>query len=66
MWQKLKYHKVKKIAEETGLPVIAVLVRGGENHVKSLCLENGKVVLMLPDGTLKPSEFGHNIKDKLK
>ena len=54
--------KVAKLREQTGLPVIAVLVRGGTEHRKDLCLEDGSVVHLYSDGTTEVSTIRHNMK----
>lgn len=53
MRQRLGPKKVKKIREQTGLPVSYVLVRGNTNHRRDLILEDGKCVYMWPDGTIE-------------
>ena len=46
MRQRLSEKKVAKIRALTGLPVFAVLVRGGTDHRKDLCLEDGRIYCM--------------------
>ncbi len=60
--QQMGEKKVSRWREQTGLPVIAVLVRGGTNHRKDLCLEDGSVVHMFSDGTMEKSDIRHGIK----
>jgi hypothetical protein len=60
--QLMSRRKTIKLRERTGLPVIAVLVRGDTNHRKDLCLDDGSVVGLYPDGELVKMKFGHSIK----
>jgi endonuclease V-like protein UPF0215 family len=60
--QRLSEKNVAKLRKETGLPVIAVLVRGGTAHRKDLCLEDGSVVRLYADGTTELSSIRHNMK----
>jgi len=60
--QRLGHKKVAKLKQQTGLPVIAVLVRGGTGHRRDLCLEDGTVVHLYADGSMEKSAFGHAIK----
>ena len=55
MRQRMSEKNVLKIREQTGLPVVLVTVRGGDNHVKDLYLEGGKMVYLNPDGTIQES-----------
>jgi hypothetical protein len=50
MRQKLSEKNVRRICEQTGLPVRCVLVRGGTGHRRDLQLENGDWIKMWPDG----------------
>lgn len=59
--QKLGKKKLAKLRNETGLPIIAVLVRGGTDHRKDLCLEGGKVIHLFNDGTMQESDIGHTL-----
>ena len=52
MRQLLNEKKTKKLAKETGLPVVKVMVRGGTDHRKDLCLEDGSIMHLWKDGTL--------------
>lgn len=61
MRQLLSEKKVKQLAKQTGLPVVKVMVRGGD-HSKDLCLEDGTIVTMEKDGTLEKSTFLWKIK----
>lgn len=51
--QRMSDKNVRKLAAETGLPVVRVLVRGGTGHRRDLCLEDGSVVHLYRDGTRK-------------
>jgi hypothetical protein len=42
----------KKLAASTGLPVVMVMVRGGTSHRKDLCLEDGSIRCLWPDGSI--------------
>ena len=44
--------KVRRIAKETGLPVVKIMVRGGTYHRKDLCLEDGTITRLFIDGTI--------------
>ena len=50
--------KVAKIRKETGLPIVKIMVRGGTEHRKDLCLEDGTIKCLWPDGTITDGEFG--------
>jgi hypothetical protein len=62
MRQTLSKKNVNKIARQTGLPVLAVLVRGGTDHRKDLCLDDGSVMHLEKDGTMEISPIKWNIK----
>jgi len=53
--------KVAKLRKQTGLLIVKVMVRGGTNHRKDLCLEDGSIVSLWPDGTIQKSEWGWSI-----
>lgn len=53
MRQLLGTKKVKRLAAETGLPIVKVMVRGGTDHRKDLCLEDGSIVSLYRDGTME-------------
>lgn len=59
MRQRMGVRKVKQLREKTGLPVVAVLVRGGTDHRRDLCLEDGSVVHLYRDGELERSDIRH-------
>ena len=64
--QTLNDKKIRAIARKTGLPVVAVLVRGGTDHRKDLCLEGGKVVHLYKDGTMEDSIIKHASKKRFE
>lgn len=53
MRQRVGEKKTRAIRKKTGLPVVKVYVRGGTNHRKDLHLEDGTVVHLYKDGTMK-------------
>ncbi len=53
MRQRMSEKNVRKIRTKTGLPVVDVLVRGGNGHIKDLVLEDGRVFYMWPDGGIE-------------
>jgi hypothetical protein len=57
--QRLGAKKMAKLKAETGLPIVAVLVRGGTGHRRDLCLEDGSVVHLYRDGSKEVSQFRH-------
>ena len=61
MRQRLGKKKVLKYRRETGLDVIAGLVRGGTDHRVDLCLRDGSIVHLWPDGSTEVAEeLTHN------
>ena len=44
--------KVARYRRDTGLPLRAILVRGGTEHRKDLCLEDGSIVHLFSDGEM--------------
>lgn len=60
--QTLSLKNVEKIKNKTGLPVYSVLVRGGTDHRKDLCLEDGSVYHLHKNGSLEKSIFSCNAK----
>lgn len=56
--QKLSQRKVRRLARELDLPIVHVLVRGGTDHRKDLCMVGGKVIHLYKDGTMEESEIG--------
>jgi hypothetical protein len=57
MRQKLNEKNTKRIATKYNLPIHHILVRGGTNHRKDLCLEDGSIKCLCPDGTITESEI---------
>ncbi len=66
MRQSLNKKNVKKLAVQTGLPVLSVLVRGGTGHRKDLCLDDGSVVHLYKDGSMEKSLIKWNIERYLR
>jgi hypothetical protein len=58
MRQRLAERNVEKLRKLTRLPIAHVWVRGGTGHRRDLCLEDGSVVCMWPDGSLTASAWG--------
>lgn len=54
MRQLLGPKKVAALRKKTGLPIVKVMVRGGTNHRRDLCLEGGSVVCLFRDGRMEP------------
>lgn len=52
MRQHLNAKKVRRLAEQTGLDVVYVLVRGGTDHRRDLCLRDRTIARLYPDGTI--------------
>jgi hypothetical protein len=50
--QLLGRKKTVALRKQTGLDIIAVLVRGGTEHRRDLCLRDGTVKFMWPDGEI--------------
>lgn len=61
--QKLGQKKVNKLRQQTGLDILVVLVRGGTNHRRDLCLSDGSVVNLYKDGTMEKDTIGWNMKN---
>lgn len=60
MRQQLGKAKVERYRRQTGLDVIAGQVRGGTNHRVDLCLRDGSVVYLWPNGrTEKAVDLTH-------
>ena len=53
MRQQMSEKNVRKIREQTGLPVVCVKVRGNTDHRKDLFLENGDIVCLEKDGEIR-------------
>lgn len=60
--QRLNDRKTRRLREQTGLDVIRVLVRGGTDHRRDLCLADGSVVHLYRDGTMEKSDIRHTAK----
>lgn len=58
--QMLAPRKVAALRTATGLPVVAVAVRGNTDHRRDLWLEDGTITYLHRDGTLEPSEHRHS------
>jgi hypothetical protein len=43
------------MAKRLNLPIVRILVRGGTDHRKDLCLEDGSVINYWPDGKMLKS-----------
>jgi hypothetical protein len=56
MRQALSNKNVEKLKKKTGLPIVKVMVRGG-SHSKLLCLEDGSIMILHPDGTMEKDSF---------
>ena len=53
--QRMSNKNTKKYREKLNLPIKYILVRGGTDHRKDLCLKDGSVIHMYKDGTLEKS-----------
>ena len=56
MRQNLGEKKVRKLKGELKLPIVHVLVRGGTDHRRDLCLEDGSIIYLFKDGTMEKAE----------
>lgn len=56
MRQLLSDKKVKKLREKTSLDIVKVMVRGG-THNKLLCISDGSIVILYPDGKMEKDSF---------
>lgn len=61
MRQRLGRRKVLALRRQTGLPIVAVLVRGGTEHRRDLCFDDGSVVSVFNDGTTEKSDIQHGV-----
>lgn len=61
MRQRLAIRKVRHLRQQTGLDIIAVLVRGGTDHRKDLCLRDGTVACLWPDGAIEQTATRHGV-----
>ena len=53
MRQRVGEKKLRRLRDQTGLPVVAAMVRGGTDHRIDLCLEGGHVAALYRDGTIE-------------
>lgn len=63
--QRLGTKKIEKLRRETGLPIVAVLVRGGTDHRLDLCLEDRSIVHLYRDGGMEVSDMRHSYTTSL-
>jgi hypothetical protein len=56
--QSLGQKKVNKLIKSTGLDIVHVLVRGGTNHTKDLCIKGGDVFHLYKNGDIEKSDIG--------
>lgn len=59
MGQQMSRKNVWKLRERLGLPILTVLVHGGD-HFKTLCLEDGTCAELSPDGAITQRDWGHD------
>ena len=59
---KIGEKKIKKYREQTGLPVVSGLVRGGTNHRIDLLLEDGTIMEWYRDGSMEKSDLTWDIE----
>ena len=57
MRQLMSTKNAAKYAKKLGLPIVKILVRGGTGHRKDLCMEDGSIVCLWPDGTMDKNEL---------
>ena len=55
--QRLGEKKTNRLRKETGLDIAAVLVRGGTNHRRDLCLHDGSIIHLYRDGKMMKSSL---------
>lgn len=58
--QKLGEKKLRRLAEKTGLDLVAALVRGGTGHRVDLCVRGGVVVHLYRCGSTEKSVMRHS------
>jgi hypothetical protein len=58
--QRLGTKKIEKLKRETGLPIVAALVRGNTDHRLDLCLDDASVVHLYRDGVMEVSDMRHS------
>jgi hypothetical protein len=57
MRQRMSEKNAMKYAKKLGLPIIRILVRGNTDHRKDLCLEDGSILHLFPDGHMEKSDI---------
>lgn len=62
--QRMSQKNVRRIAAATGLDIVTILVRGGTDHRKDLCLADGTIASLWSDGTIthNPTSGHHYIR----
>lgn len=63
--QRLGEKKVQKLRGLLGLPIVGAFARGGTEHRLDLCLEDGRILHLYPDGSIEEATFRHGITTKL-
>ena len=58
--QKVGEKKLRRLAEKTGLDLVAALVRGGTDHRIDLCVRGGEVVHLYRCGASEKSVMRHS------
>lgn len=53
--------KVKKLCDKTGLPILTAMTRGGTGHRIDLCLSDGSMKELYPDGSIEDKDMRWNI-----
>lgn len=61
--QRLGQKKVARLREQTGLPIVVVLVRGNTGHRRDLCLADGTVTYLWRGGGMEPTMDRHGFLD---
>ena len=54
---KIGEKKIKKYRQQTGLPIVRALARGGTNHRIDLCLKDGTVMYWYKDGSMEKTNL---------
>ena len=62
MRQTVGEKRLKRYRRETGLDVLAALVRGNTDHRIDLCIADGSVMHWYRDGRLEKSSIGWNVE----
>jgi hypothetical protein len=64
MRQRLGKKKMEALRKQTGLAIVAVMVRGGTDHREDLCLDDGSIIYLYQDGTMEKAEgITHEMKE---